>query len=164
MWVVLLLWHFEYDYWALCCAIWGPFSSLDWPSLEAFEQNFFINSHSYYMSCPSHLVTISILLSSRDRGSNYRALCCDWCWSAEWNKMLIAGLPGDATKLSSIAADVMSVEQLAAEMGSVALDWKTLRNIRECICSTPFDHFSRKVRDFIFSHWYPNFFTQENIF
>jgi hypothetical protein len=78
--------------------------------------------------------------------------------------MLIAGLPGDATKLSSIAADVMSVEQLAAEMGSVALDWKTLRNIRECICSTPFDHFSRKVRDFIFSHWYPNFFTQENIF
>jgi len=62
--------------------------------------------------------------------------------------MLIAGLPGDSTKLSSSATDIMSVEQLAAELGSVALDWKTLRNIKECVCSTPFDHFSRKVRDF----------------
>jgi hypothetical protein len=60
--------------------------------------------------------------------------------------MLIVGLPGDSTKLSSNAADVLSVDQLAAELGSVALDWKTLRNIRECVCSTPFDHFSRKVR------------------
>ncbi|KAG8191986.1 hypothetical protein JTE90_002256 [Oedothorax gibbosus] len=34
--------------------------------------------------------------------------------------------------------------QLLEEMDSVALDWKTLRNVRECICSTPFDHFSRK--------------------
>jgi hypothetical protein len=71
--------------------------------------------------------------------------------------MLIAGLPGDSTKLSSNAADVLSVDQLAAELGSVALDWKTLRNIRECVCSTPFDHFSRKVRVFFFYHWYQNF-------
>jgi hypothetical protein len=56
-------------------------------------------------------------------------------------------LAGDSTKLSTNATDVMSVEQLAAELDSVALDWKTLRNIRECVCSTPFDHFSRKVRD-----------------
>lgn len=54
------------------------------------------------------------------------------------------GLPGDSTKLSSNTADVLSVDQLAAELESVALDWKTLRNIRECVCSTPFDHFSRK--------------------
>ncbi|KAJ4446902.1 hypothetical protein ANN_13603 [Periplaneta americana] len=52
---------------------------------------------------------------------------------------------GDSTKVSSNPADVLSVEQLAAELNSVALDWKTLRNIRECVCSTPFDHFSRKV-------------------
>jgi myotubularin-related protein 6/7/8 len=64
--------------------------------------------------------------------------------------MLVAGLPGDSTKFSSNAADVLSVDQLAAELGSVALDWKTLRNIRECVCSTPFDHFSRKVRFFYF--------------
>jgi len=61
--------------------------------------------------------------------------------------MLIVGLPGDSTKLGSSATYIMSVEQLAAELGSVALDWKTLRNIKECVCSTPFDHFSRKVRD-----------------
>ncbi|GFV60258.1 myotubularin-related protein 8 [Trichonephila clavipes] len=34
--------------------------------------------------------------------------------------------------------------QLMEELDSVALEWKTLRNVRECICSTPFDHFSRK--------------------
>lgn len=58
--------------------------------------------------------------------------------------------------MSSNAADIMSVEQLAAELGSVALDWKTLRNIKECVCSTPFDHFSRKVRDVFIDDWYPD--------
>lgn len=38
-----------------------------------------------------------------------------------------------------------AVEQITSEFDSVALDWKTLRNIKECNCSTPFDHFSRKV-------------------
>lgn len=42
------------------------------------------------------------------------------------------------------SVELISVDQLAQELNSVALDWKTLRNIRECICSTPFDHFSRK--------------------
>ncbi|PSN42829.1 Myotubularin-related protein 8 [Blattella germanica] len=51
------------------------------------------------------------------------------------------GMPGDATKLQG---DGLSVDQLTAELASVALDWKTLRNIRECGCTTPFDHFSRK--------------------
>ncbi|XP_066999698.1 myotubularin-related protein 8 isoform X1 [Anabrus simplex] len=40
--------------------------------------------------------------------------------------------------------EILSVDQLTNELDSVALDWKTLRNIRECVCSTPFDHFSRK--------------------
>uniref|UniRef100_A0A2L2YBW1 phosphatidylinositol-3,5-bisphosphate 3-phosphatase n=1 Tax=Parasteatoda tepidariorum TaxID=114398 RepID=A0A2L2YBW1_PARTP len=34
--------------------------------------------------------------------------------------------------------------QLQEEIESVAIEWKTLRNVKECICSTPFDHFSRK--------------------
>ncbi|KAF4530975.1 hypothetical protein B566_EDAN019041, partial [Ephemera danica] len=38
----------------------------------------------------------------------------------------------------------MTVEQLSLEVQSVALEWKTLRNVRECSCSTPFDTFSRK--------------------
>ncbi|XP_039294729.1 myotubularin-related protein 6 isoform X1 [Nilaparvata lugens] len=49
----------------------------------------------------------------------------------------------DETKL--IGGDMQaSMEQLASELGSVALDWKTLRNVKECVCSTPFDSFSRK--------------------
>jgi hypothetical protein len=40
----------------------------------------------------------------------------------------------------------VTAEQLAMELKSVAIEWKTLRNVRECNCSTPFDHFSRKVR------------------
>ncbi|XP_026472858.1 myotubularin-related protein 8-like isoform X1 [Ctenocephalides felis] len=35
-------------------------------------------------------------------------------------------------------------DQLSTAIESVALDWKTLRNINQCICSTPFDHNSVK--------------------
>nr|XP_026490366.1 zinc finger FYVE domain-containing protein 21-like [Vanessa tameamea] len=34
--------------------------------------------------------------------------------------------------------------QLEAEMNTVALDWKSIKNVTECSCSTPLDHFSRK--------------------
>lgn len=37
------------------------------------------------------------------------------------------------------------LQEVTKDLESVALDWKTLRNITECGCSTPFDHFSRKV-------------------
>lgn len=37
------------------------------------------------------------------------------------------------------------IQELTKDLESVAVDWKTLRNITECSCSTPFDHFSRKV-------------------
>lgn len=40
---------------------------------------------------------------------------------------------------------VTDLLQIEEEIGSVALDWKTIKNIKECVCSTPFDHFSRKV-------------------
>ena len=39
----------------------------------------------------------------------------------------------------------LSAFQLRREVDSVALDWRSLRNIKECACSTPFDHFSKKV-------------------
>lgn len=34
---------------------------------------------------------------------------------------------------------------LRRELDSVNLNWRSLRNIKECVCSTPFDHFSKKV-------------------
>lgn len=37
-----------------------------------------------------------------------------------------------------------SFEELEAEVNTVALDWKSLKNVTECSCSTPFDHYSRK--------------------
>ncbi|KAK4887660.1 hypothetical protein RN001_003931 [Aquatica leii] len=40
--------------------------------------------------------------------------------------------------------DSKGVQEIIGSLESVALDWKTLRNISECGCSTPFDHFSRK--------------------
>ena len=30
-------------------------------------------------------------------------------------------------------------------LSNTALDWKSFRHLKECSCSTPFDHFSRKV-------------------
>lgn len=33
---------------------------------------------------------------------------------------------------------------LRREVDSVSLNWRSLRNIKECVCSTPFDHFSKK--------------------
>ncbi|KAI5636927.1 myotubularin-like phosphatase domain-containing protein [Phthorimaea operculella] len=38
-----------------------------------------------------------------------------------------------------------SILQLEAEVNTVALDWKSLKNVTECSCSTPLDHFSRKL-------------------
>ena len=40
---------------------------------------------------------------------------------------------------------IPSSGQLRREIDSIALDWRSLRNIKECVCSTPFDHFSKKV-------------------
>lgn len=41
------------------------------------------------------------------------------------------------------------VQEITKDLESVAVDWKTLRNITECSCSTPFDHFSRKVCNYL---------------
>ncbi|VVC98139.1 unnamed protein product [Leptidea sinapis] len=38
-----------------------------------------------------------------------------------------------------------SLAALEEEMNSVAVDWKSIKNVTECSCSTPLDHFSRKV-------------------
>lgn len=50
----------------------------------------------------------------------------------------------DGLTISKVAKEEMTPETLKTEVESVALDWKTLRNIVECRCSTPFDHFTRK--------------------
>ncbi|CAG5053971.1 unnamed protein product [Parnassius apollo] len=37
-----------------------------------------------------------------------------------------------------------SFSQLESEVNTVALDWKSVKNVTECSCSTPLDHYSRK--------------------
>ena len=44
------------------------------------------------------------------------------------------------------SGEIMSASLLAEAVESVSLNWRGFRNIRQCVCSTPFDHFSRKVR------------------
>lgn len=45
-----------------------------------------------------------------------------------------------------LESSITSSFQLRREIDSVSLDWRSLRNIKECVCSTPFDHSSKKVR------------------
>lgn len=42
-----------------------------------------------------------------------------------------------------------NLKNITDEISSVAIDWKSLRNVTVCSCSTPFDQFSRKV-SFVF--------------
>ncbi|XP_071787047.1 phosphatidylinositol-3,5-bisphosphate 3-phosphatase MTMR8-like [Asterias amurensis] len=42
------------------------------------------------------------------------------------------------------SGEIMSASLLAEAVESVSLHWRGFRNIRQCVCSTPFDHFSRK--------------------
>ncbi|XP_068211304.1 myotubularin-related protein 6 isoform X3 [Palaemon carinicauda] len=51
---------------------------------------------------------------------------------------------GSSRKSLNQLSTYQAMHTVSPELASVALDWKTFRNIRECSCSTPFDHFSRK--------------------
>ncbi|XP_038063077.1 myotubularin-related protein 8-like [Patiria miniata] len=42
------------------------------------------------------------------------------------------------------SGDILSASLLAEAVESVSLNWRGFRNIRQCVCSSPFDHFSRK--------------------
>jgi hypothetical protein len=46
---------------------------------------------------------------------------------------------------------ITSSYQLRREIDSVSIDWRSLRNIKECVCSTPFDHSSKKVSQYFHS-------------
>ncbi|KAF5279817.1 hypothetical protein FQA39_LY18220 [Lamprigera yunnana] len=53
-------------------------------------------------------------------------------------------LKGDNKSKGVTVESSKAVQEIVDNLDTVALDWKTLRNINECGCSTPFDHFSRK--------------------
>ncbi|XP_030557838.1 myotubularin-related protein 6 isoform X3 [Drosophila novamexicana] len=45
----------------------------------------------------------------------------------------------------SLNAEQANTQTLTEEISSVALDWKSMRNVTTCSCSTPFDQFSKKT-------------------
>lgn len=54
--------------------------------------------------------------------------------------------PASEMSFSSLSiADNVDPNKLADEIDSVAVDWKSLRNVTGCSCGTPFDQFSKKV-------------------
>lgn len=40
----------------------------------------------------------------------------------------------------------LSLDQLLLELKSVAIDWRSFRNIDNCTCASPYDHFTKKAR------------------
>ncbi|KAL3174184.1 hypothetical protein MRX96_041344 [Rhipicephalus microplus] len=53
-------------------------------------------------------------------------------------------MQGASTEAASTHFGSTVLQKLMEEFDSVAVDWKSFRNIKECPCSTPFDHFRRK--------------------
>ncbi|XP_059168052.1 myotubularin-related protein 6-like [Physella acuta] len=44
----------------------------------------------------------------------------------------------------SPSSDQLSVDQLIAELKTVAIGWKSFRNVNSCACATPFDYYVKK--------------------
>uniref|UniRef100_A0A2A4IZ43 Reverse transcriptase domain-containing protein n=1 Tax=Heliothis virescens TaxID=7102 RepID=A0A2A4IZ43_HELVI len=55
--------------------------------------------------------------------------------------------PNKIPLITEKASDTIpaSFAVLEKEVNTVALDWKSIKNVTECSCSTPLDHFSRKA-------------------
>lgn len=47
---------------------------------------------------------------------------------------------------SNLSVTEGNTDKINSELQSVAVDWKPLRSITVCACSTPFDQVVRKVR------------------
>ena len=53
---------------------------------------------------------------------------------------------------SSTSPDCLSLDVLLMEIRSVALDWRSFRNIPNCICASPFDSFTKKASILFYCH------------
>lgn len=48
------------------------------------------------------------------------------------------------SSVCSVGRDQLSLDLLVLEMSSVAIDWKSFRNIHNCSCASPFNSFTKK--------------------
>ena len=44
------------------------------------------------------------------------------------------------------SSDSLCVENLLAELKSVAIEWKIFRNVKQCNCAMPFEPYNKKVK------------------
>lgn len=51
-----------------------------------------------------------------------------------------------ANQDEKLKANKLKANKLESELKTVALEWKSSRNMEECGCSTTFDAFNKKVR------------------
>lgn len=47
--------------------------------------------------------------------------------------------------MRSQSSDHLSLDQLLAELKTVATAWKSIRSVQNCSCATPFDYYVKKV-------------------
>ncbi len=47
---------------------------------------------------------------------------------------------------STVSVESLCVENLLAELKSVAIEWKVFRNVKQCSCAMPFEPYNKKVR------------------
>lgn len=52
------------------------------------------------------------------------------------------------SSVCSVGRDQLSLDLLVLEMSSVAIDWKSFRNIHNCSCASPFNSFTKKARQY----------------
>lgn len=53
------------------------------------------------------------------------------------------------SSVCSVGRDQLSLDLLSLEMSSVAIDWKSFRNIHNCSCASPFNSFTKKAWQYI---------------
>lgn len=46
----------------------------------------------------------------------------------------------------SPSSETLSLDQLLMELKTVAVEWRSFRNVHNCSCATPFDHYVKKAR------------------
>lgn len=51
----------------------------------------------------------------------------------------------DSSMTRSASAEQLNLDYLVLELTSVALDWKSFRNVHNCSCASPFDRFTKKA-------------------
>ena len=91
------------------------------------------------------LIDFGISQTKSDSESGFDESCSNMSRSGI-DECKLAGLEGDVISRSG-SQERLNLDQLHLELDSVAVDWRSFRNIFTCSCAFPFDHFTKKARN-----------------